>query len=125
MAAIPAIIMVMLPRNRSGAEGRFIDWWRRIRRNTPAVTRVEECTSAETGVGAAIAIGSQVQNGNCALFVAAAMIRRVSAGRGRVEVRSCQWLLVDVATIARIKATSPMRLVIAVIKEAPAEYGLW
>lgn len=36
---------------------------------TPAVTRVEECTSAEIGVGAAMAAGSQEENGNWALFV--------------------------------------------------------
>lgn len=32
-------------------------------RNTPAVTRVEECTKALTGVGAAIAAGSQLEKG--------------------------------------------------------------
>lgn len=42
--------------------------------NTPAVTRVEECTRADTGVGAAIAAGSQLINGNWALFVIAATI---------------------------------------------------
>ena len=36
---------------------------------TPAVTRVEEWTRAETGVGAAIAAGNQAQKGNWALFV--------------------------------------------------------
>lgn len=37
--------------------------------NTPAVTKVEEWTKAETGVGAAIAAGNQDINGNCALLV--------------------------------------------------------
>ena len=32
-------------------------------RNTPAVTKVEECTRAETGVGAAMAAGSHALNG--------------------------------------------------------------
>jgi len=36
------------------------------------VTNVEECTKAETGVGAAIAAGSQAENGICALLVIAA-----------------------------------------------------
>jgi hypothetical protein len=36
---------------------------KRIIRNTPAVTRVEEWTRAETGVGAAIAAGSQALKG--------------------------------------------------------------
>jgi hypothetical protein len=35
----------------------------------PAVTRVEEWTRAEIGVGAAIAAGNHVENGICALFV--------------------------------------------------------
>jgi hypothetical protein len=35
----------------------------RIKRKIPAVTRVEVCTRAETGVGAAIAAGSQAENG--------------------------------------------------------------
>jgi hypothetical protein len=43
-------------------------------RNTPAVTRVDECTKALTGVGAAMAAGSQLENGICALFVIAATI---------------------------------------------------
>ena len=42
---------------------------KRINKKTPAVTRVEECTRAETGVGAAIAAGSQAENGIWALFV--------------------------------------------------------
>lgn len=48
----------------------------RIRRYTPAVTRVEEWTKAETGVGAAIAAGSQAEKGICALLVIAASIIR-------------------------------------------------
>ena len=43
-------------------------------RYTPAVTRVEECTNLETGVGAAIASGSQDINGNIALLVIPAKI---------------------------------------------------
>jgi hypothetical protein len=38
-------------------------------RYTPAVTRVLECTKDDTGVGAAIAAGSQEEKGYCALFV--------------------------------------------------------
>jgi len=41
----------------------------RINRYTPAVTNVEECTKAETGVGAAIAAGNQAEKGTCALLV--------------------------------------------------------
>ncbi len=35
----------------------------RISVKTPAVTKVEECTNEDTGVGAAIAAGSQEENG--------------------------------------------------------------
>lgn len=45
---------------------------KRIKRYTPAVTKVEECTSAETGVGAAIAAGNQAEKGIWALLVIAA-----------------------------------------------------
>ena len=46
----------------------------RISRYTPAVTKVEEWTNADTGVGAAIAAGNHAENGICALFVQAEMI---------------------------------------------------
>ena len=36
----------------------------RITRNTPAVTKVEECTKEEIGVGAAMAAGNQLLKGN-------------------------------------------------------------
>jgi hypothetical protein len=45
---------------------------KRIKRYTPAVTKVEECTRADTGVGAAIAAGNQAENGIWALLVIAA-----------------------------------------------------
>jgi thiazole synthase ThiGH ThiG subunit len=41
----------------------------RICRKIPAVTSVDEWTSADTGVGAAMAAGSQLENGICALLV--------------------------------------------------------
>ena len=43
-------------------------------RNTPAVTKVDECTSADTGVGAAIAAGNHLENGIWALLVIAAIV---------------------------------------------------
>lgn len=48
-------------------------------KNTPAVTRVEEWTRAETGVGAAIAAGNQLVKGICALFVEAANIKIIKS----------------------------------------------
>jgi hypothetical protein len=41
----------------------------RIIKNTPATTRVEECISAEAGVGASIASGSQTCARNCAALI--------------------------------------------------------
>lgn len=43
---------------------------------TPAVTRVELCTKALTGVGAAIAAGNQFTKGHCALLVSVTKLRR-------------------------------------------------
>lgn len=51
----------------------------RISRNTPAVTSVDEWTSADTGVGAAIAAGSQEEKGIWALFVQADTISNVAS----------------------------------------------
>jgi hypothetical protein len=46
-------------------------------RYKPAVTRVEEWTKAEIGVGAAIAIGSQEENGYSALLVIKVRTKKV------------------------------------------------
>jgi hypothetical protein len=78
-APIPAISMVIIATINSGlvkpacARGVL----NRMSKYTPAVTRVEECTKAETGVGAAIAAGSQAENGICALLVHAAIKTKV------------------------------------------------
>jgi hypothetical protein len=45
----------------------------RPRSKTPAATIAAECRYAETGVGAAIARGSQKCSGTCALFASAAI----------------------------------------------------
>lgn len=48
----------------------------------PAVTKVEECTKEDTGVGAAIAAGSHLEKGIWALFVKAAKtVNRLAKGR--------------------------------------------
>ena len=79
IAARPAIHAVTAAANSkiNSREGIFFKVGKkRIKMKIPAVTRVEECTSAETGVGAAIAAGSHLINGNWALLVIAATIRR-------------------------------------------------
>lgn len=45
-----------------------------MKRKTPAVTKVDECTNADTGVGAAIAAGSHLLKGIWALLVIPAII---------------------------------------------------
>ena len=52
-------------------------WLNRRRRYTPAVTRVEEWTSALTGVGAAMAAGNHLLKGYCALLVMAVRSNKI------------------------------------------------
>lgn len=60
----------------------------------PAVTSVDEWTRADTGVGAAIAAGSQLENGTWALFVIAAirMKRVINCDEWEAQLfRIVQW----------------------------------
>lgn len=84
------------------------------------MTRVDECTRAETGVGAAIAAGSHAEKGICALLVIldATMISIIS---GKAEVLLAPEL-VNLQSPAETRReiltripTSPIRLVKAVI----------
>lgn len=66
VALMPAINIVDTATNSSSVlnKGSVVrNWKKRMVRKIPAVTRVDECTSADTGVGAAIAAGSQLENG--------------------------------------------------------------
>lgn len=99
----------------------------RTRIKTPAVTRVEECTRAETGVGAAMAAGSQLIKGYCALLVIAAIIsiKATSLCEGDDQGnKGSQCVLMDQEMTNRIRA-SPSRLVMAVIIAAPWDLGVW
>lgn len=53
----------------------------RIIKYTPAVTKVDEWTNAEIGVGAAIAIGNQAEKGNWALFEHAAIVSNINVSK--------------------------------------------
>lgn len=95
-------------------------------RNTPAVTKVEECTNAEIGVGAAIAIGSQAENGNCALFEQAANISKIN-----VNIINSEFIVnlqleetVIIANDNKIKI-SPTRFLNKVIVPEEAEEKFW
>lgn len=76
IALRPAISIVVVATKRRVGQNSFHSFRNgknRMSRKTPAVTKVEECTSAETGVGAAMAAGSHLENGIWALFVIAAI----------------------------------------------------
>lgn len=91
---------------------------------TPAVTRVEEWTKAETGVGAAIAMGSQGENGNCALLVIPAIKVAITKGDEGVKKGMFQWAHDTAVAIPAIRAISPIRFVRAVIIPAPSVDGV-
>lgn len=95
-------------------------------RNTPAVTKVDEWTKAEIGVGAAIAIGSQAENGNCALFEHAAIIK---SDRVKVIYSIFIWNVqfedkVNIPIDMRIKI-SPTRFLNKVIVPDAADEKFW
>ena len=130
MADRPAIHAVVAAANKrmNSKEGMFFKVGKnRIKIKIPAVTRVEEWTRAETGVGAAIAAGSHLINGNWALFVIAVMIRRDPIIRWEGEDQGwsgSQWVFRLHAIAKRIKM-SPNRFVMAVIMAAPWDLGVW
>ena len=90
----------------------------RMRRYTPAVTSVDECTRALTGVGAAIAEGSQEENGIWALLVIE--VRRSKISKKCVQEPIC----LDNRHIPKItrRKQSPRRLVSAVIIPEPRDF---
>lgn len=131
MAPRPAMVIVRAAiKRRTGLNhgARLRRGKNRMATKTPAVTSVEEWTKADTGVGAAMAAGSHLENGICALFVMAAnMIERVSIllnPEGHMlRINQCPWF--SVHPILRRRQTSPIRLVSAVIIPAPNLFGFW
>ena len=92
------------------------------------MTNVEEWTSAETGVGAAIAAGSHLENGIWADFVMAAIsIIKVSMGNWGISqmdiIFQCP-IFISSAIDRRIIA-SPIRFISAVIIPAAKDLGVW
>lgn len=69
----PAITIVTEPNTINHSVLKLL---KRISKQIPAVTNVEECTKALTGVGAAIAAGNQEEKGNWALLVIAVKISK-------------------------------------------------
>jgi len=80
-----------------------------IKTTTPAVTRVDECTKALTGVGAAIAAGNQEEIGTWALFVKETKITIIEKGKKIKKI----FLKIDRSKSRRpikiSKSPSPMR----------------
>ena len=97
-------------------------------KKTPAVTSVEEWTSADTGVGAAIAAGSQLEKGICALLVIAAtiMAQAIAEAMGLCQkYRIFQWPWESAQpTLSKI-ITSPMRLARIVNMPAARDLAFW
>ena len=132
IAVNPAITIVNVPISISPTEIVVVDTniFIRINRYTPAVTRVEEWTKAETGVGAAIAAGNHAEKGIWALLVQAEVIK--------INIKINETLLfmflmnlyvqspiLIIILIQINKPTSPNRLVKAVIMPALNDLDLW
>jgi len=94
----------------------------RISINTPAVTKVDECTNAEIGVGAAMAIGSHAENGNCALFEHAAInniIRIINVMSSFIENVILFFIIINMLIDNKI-IISPIRFLSNVIEPEAA-----
>lgn len=95
-------------------------------RNTPAVTKVEEWTRAEIGVGAAMAMGSHAENGNWALFEQAAIIKNNITNKEYSEFKlNLQFddnVIIPMDNKIKI---SPIRLLRRVIVPEAADEKFW
>ena len=132
IAVNPAIIIVNVPININPVERTEVETniFIRISKYTPAVTRVDEWTKAETGVGAAIAAGNHAEKGIWALLVQADVITiNINNSEALLSI-----LLINLyvqspsLTIILIQInnpTSPSRLVSAVIIPALKDLDLW
>lgn len=105
---------------------RIEEFW--ISKNNPAVTSVDEWTKEEIGVGAAIAAGSQGENGNKADLVDKARNKR---GRRKVFINvesSIKWVFIDDIDSSKIKITrrqSPSRFIRMVMVAEDVDVGDW
>lgn len=98
----------------------------RIIRKIPAVTKVDEWTSAEIGVGADIAIGNQAEKGNWALFVHLANININIVSRvGSSFILSSHIDENIIILIDRRIKISPIRFLNNVIDPEPDDELFW
>lgn len=98
----------------------------RIIRNTPAVTKVDEWTKAEIGVGADIAMGSHAENGNCALFVHLVNISIIIIIKGNDSFMLSSHIdLNNIIPMDNKIKISPIRFLNNVIDPEPEEELFW
>lgn len=98
----------------------------RIIKNTPAVTKVDEWTKAEIGVGAAIAAGNHAENGNWALFEHAAVINsKIVISENSSFIYRFQFLLVKIIPIDKRIIISPIRFLRRVMDPEALEEEFW
>jgi len=90
----------------------------------PAVTKVELCTKALTGVGAAMAAGSHLANGHCALLVKDTSASPVSKTNPLSTNNPQDALNIQYAIVINNRA-SPSRLVNKVRSPPLALIQLW
>lgn len=131
MATIPAIIMVSVEtirREELNFSNLYKNGLNRYKRNTPAVTRVEEWTKAETGVGAAIAAGNQAEKGICADFVidATKIVNQIHGWNEDELINMILQSSIDKVQAIEIKSiTSPTRFDKAVMRPAAEDLWFW
>lgn len=98
----------------------------RIIKYTPAVTNVDECTRAEIGVGAAIAIGNQAENGNWALFEHAAVISKINVNKeNSLFIFKFQFNDIIIILIDNKIIISPIRFLNNVMVPEAADEKFW
>lgn len=98
----------------------------RIIKNTPAVTKVDEWTKAEIGVGAAIAAGNQAENGNWALLVQEAINIKIKINfEFFLIIKKDQDEDIRINEMEIIIKASPTRLDSIVIDPDAPDFGFW
>ena len=125
---MPPTNMVIMPAWFAPSSGHNL-----IIRNTPAFTMVEECSSAEVGVGATIAPSSQPEKGIMAALVKPQKTNRatiISTGFAPCPSfssaeSSTVWYCTPSQTIAAAKATPPSRFIHKALKELLMASSVW
>lgn len=93
---------------------------------TPAVTKVEEWTRAEIGVGADIAAGNHAEKGNCALFDKAAIIIIIKIIMFIFSfIEKFQFIIINIIAILNRIIISPTRLDKIVIEPDAEDEAFW